>query len=86
MRLQWSFAQSIFKLTDGLIVAHRRVVPGLLGLDWASIMAAWLVAFAQVALLLFDDTVSSLLAFGFAPFLYKFVQWAIFGLMGLFAS
>lgn len=82
VRPPMSFAQSIFKLTDWIVKPIRRVVPGLLGLDWASIVAAWLVAFAASCLLLlmtpqFAWPLVLLLSF------YKLVQWAIFGLMGL---
>lgn len=77
-----SFAHSIFQLTDWIVKPIRRVVPGLLGFDWASVVAAWLVAvFASVLLLLLANQFAwpwvFLLAF------HKLIQWAIFGLMGL---
>ena len=38
-----SFAQFIVTLTDFAVKPLRRVVPGLLGLDWACLVLAWLV-------------------------------------------
>lgn len=38
-----SFAQFIVAITDFAVKPLRRVVPGLLGLDWACLVLAWLV-------------------------------------------
>lgn len=43
-----SFAQFIVTLTDFAVKPLRRVVPGLLGLDWACLVLAWLVELAVV--------------------------------------
>lgn len=43
-----SFAQFIVILTDFAVKPLRRVVPGLLGLDWACLVLAWLVELAVV--------------------------------------
>ncbi|WMW79877.1 YggT family protein [Undibacterium cyanobacteriorum] len=82
VRPPMSFAHSIFQLTDWIVKPIRRIVPGFLGFDWASVVAAWLVAvLASVFLLLLANQFAwpwvFLLAF------HKLVQWAIFGLMGL---
>ena len=42
------FAQFIVTFTDFAVKPLRRVVPGLLGLDWACLVLAWLVALAVV--------------------------------------
>ncbi len=82
VRPPMAFAHSIFQLTDWIVKPIRRVVPGFGGLDWASIIAAYLVSLAASALLL---ALSSLFAWQFLLLLslYKLTQWAIFGLMGL---
>jgi YggT family protein len=43
-----SFAQFIVAITDFAVKPLRRVVPGLLGLDWACLALAWLVELAVV--------------------------------------
>ena len=43
-----SFAQFVVTLTDFAVKPLRRVVPGLLGLDWACLVLAWLVELAVV--------------------------------------
>ena len=43
-----SFSQFIVTLTDFAVKPLRRVVPGLLGLDWACLVLAWLVELAVV--------------------------------------
>ncbi|MDP2111142.1 MAG: YggT family protein [Thiobacillus sp.] len=42
------FAQFIVTLTDFAVKPLRRLVPGLLGLDWACLVLAWLVELAVV--------------------------------------
>ncbi|MDO9387828.1 MAG: YggT family protein [Thiobacillus sp.] len=42
------FAEFIVTLTDFAVKPLRRVVPGLLGLDWACLVLAWLVELAVV--------------------------------------
>lgn len=56
--LQWARAdfynpmsQMVVKLTNPLVVPLRRVIPGLGGLDLASVLLALLIAFAKLALL-----------------------------------
>lgn len=43
------FAQFIVALTDFAVKPLRRIIPGLFGLDLASLVLAWLVQFAVVA-------------------------------------
>lgn len=42
------FAQFIVAITDFAVKPLRRVVPGLLGLDWACLLLAWLVELVVV--------------------------------------
>lgn len=77
-----SLGQAIFQLTDWLVKPIRRIVPGFGGLDWASLIAALLVAFAAVLL-------ESLFTGQFHPVLVvimamlRLVQWILYGLMAL---
>ncbi len=82
VRPPMSFANSIFQLTDWIVKPIRRIVPGVLGLDWASLIAAWLVAVLASGLLSLLSNrldISLLLVLS----VYKLMQWAIYGLMGL---
>jgi YggT family protein len=44
-------AQAVAALTDWAVIPLRRVVPGHRGLDWASLVLAWLAQFAWLAAL-----------------------------------
>lgn len=44
-------AQGIGQATNWLVMPLRRVIPGFAGVDWASVVAAWLVALVYVWLL-----------------------------------
>lgn len=77
-----SLGQAIFQLTDRVVLPLRRVVPGFWGLDWASLIAAYLVAmlvylFASLLTNQFNFPMLMLLA------LYRLLQWIIYGLMAL---
>lgn len=42
--------QFVLAVTDWLVLPLRKIIPGLLGLDWASVLAAWLVQCLYLAL------------------------------------
>lgn len=57
--LQWlrasfrnPFSQFLVSLTNFLVLPLRKAIPGLGGLDWSSLLAAWLVEFAMLLLVL----------------------------------
>ncbi|MGD9787822.1 MAG: YggT family protein [Sulfuricellaceae bacterium] len=57
--LQWlrasfrnPFSQFLVALTNFLVLPLRKVIPGLGGLDWASLFAAWLVELVMLLLVL----------------------------------
>lgn len=77
-----SLGQAIFQITDWLVKPIRRVVPGFLGLDWASLIAAFLVAFLSFMLeSLFSAqfNIALILLLSVA----RLLQWIIYGLMAL---
>ncbi|MFA9275332.1 MAG: YggT family protein [Candidatus Aquirickettsiella gammari] len=77
-----SLGQAIFQLTDWLVKPIRRIVPGFGGLDWASLIAALLVAFAAVLLeSLFTGQLHPGLVVIMA--ILRLVQWILYGLMAL---
>ena len=72
--------QFTFTLTDWLVLPLRRLVPGMGGYDWASLIGAFLVVLLA----------SSLLLIAGAPWetvllmaLYRFVNWILYGFMAL---
>jgi YggT family protein len=82
VRPPMSFAQFMFQSTDWLVKPLRRLLPGVGGYDWASLVGAFLVVMAAIALDL-------AMAMSFSPqalivmSLLRLVQWALYGLMGL---
>lgn len=77
-----SLGQAIFQLTDWVVLPLRRLVPGFLGLDWASLIAAYLVAmlvymFGSLLTGHFNFPMLMILA------LARLLQWIIYGLMAL---
>jgi len=75
-------AQSIFQLTDWLVRPMRRVLPGFGGFDWASLLAAVLVALVSVELELLLQSVMSLQIL-LVLSVVRFAQWILYGFMAL---
>lgn len=75
-----SVAQFTFALSDWLVRPMRRIVPGVGGYDWASLIGAFLVvALATCIYFLFNYT-GELVAL---KILYRFLTWILYGLMAL---
>ena len=73
-------SQVTFTLTDWLVRPLRRVIPGVGGFDWASLIGALLVVMLATSLyLLGNDSVAGVAKFG----LYRFLSWILYGLSGL---
>ena len=45
-------SQAVFQVTDWIVRPLRRVIPGIGGIDWATVIAAWLTAVVFHVLLL----------------------------------
>lgn len=77
-----SIGQFIFQLTDWLVRPLRRLLPGLGGYDWASLLGAWLVIVVAVA-------INLALEFRLVPqyllllTILRFFEWVFYGFMGL---
>ena len=75
-----SLSQFMFRVTDWLVLPLRRVLPGLGGYDWASLVGACLVALLSVALELAVRSV-----FALEPWLLlsalSIVHWLLYGLI-----
>jgi YggT family protein len=75
-----SIAQFTFTLTDWLVRPLRRVLPGVGGYDWASLIGAFLVVLvASTVLLLAGWSGQGVLLYA----LFRFLNWIIYGFMGL---
>jgi YggT family protein len=75
-----SVGQFTFTLSDWLVRPLRRIVPGMGGYDWASLIGAFLVVLAASSLmLLFGASGQMVLLYA----LYRLVNWIIYGFMGL---
>ena len=77
-----AIGQFTFQLTDWLVRPLRRVMPGVGGYDWASLIGACLIILLAVA-------VNLVLIGGFSPHLLvlmallRFFEWVLYGFMGL---
>ena len=75
-----SVAQFTFTLSDWLVRPLRRLVPGVGGYDWASLIGAFLVVFLASSVL-FLSGLSGTTVFLMA--LYRFLSWILYGFMAL---
>ncbi|MGI4849899.1 MAG: YggT family protein [Janthinobacterium lividum] len=86
VRPPMSLGQFMYQLTDWLVKPLRRIMPGVAGYDWASLLGAFLVALASVAIVLAVASPSFVL-FDIQALLVlsvvKLAQWILYGLMGL---
>ena len=77
-----SLGQFVFQLSDWLVKPLRKILPGLGGYDWASLLGAFLVVVLSILASVGVTT-------GFAPeFLFwmsllRLVSWILFGFMAL---
>lgn len=77
-----SIGQFTFQLTDWLVRPLRRLLPGIGGYDWASLLGALLVIVAAVA-------IDLALSFRLVPqyllllTILRFFEWVFYGFMGL---
>ncbi|GIZ50982.1 YggT family protein [Noviherbaspirillum aridicola] len=77
-----ALGQFIFQLTDWLVRPLRRLLPGVGGYDWASLIAAFLVILLAVGIqlaLFIGFSVELLVLMS----LIRFFEWVFYGFMGL---
>jgi YggT family protein len=73
-------AQFTYALSDWLVKPMRRILPGVGGYDWASLVGAFLVVLAATALMALSGWDAQTIFIGA---LYRFVSWIIYGFMAL---
>lgn len=77
-----SIAQFMFQLTDWMVKPLRRVMPGVGGYDWATLLGAFLVALLMTAIHLWVESTLSVQTV-LVISLLRLLQWVLYGFMGL---
>jgi YggT family protein len=80
VRPPMSIAQFIFTLTDWLVRPLRRLLPGVGGYDWASLIGAFLIVLVASSLMFLAGWTGPAVVL-YAVF--RFLNWIIYGFMGL---
>ncbi|MBZ2207758.1 YggT family protein [Massilia sp. R798] len=75
-----SVAQFTFTLTDWLVRPLRRIVPGVGGYDWASLIGAFLIVLLATSVVLLTGASGEAM---FLLALYRFLTWIIYGFIAL---
>ena len=75
-----SIGQFTFTLSDWLVRPLRRIVPGMGGYDWASLIGAFLVVLVASAIMLLAGWTGQAV---FVYALFRILNWIIYGFMGL---
>jgi YggT family protein len=75
-----SVAQFTFTLSDWLVRPLRRLVPGVGGYDWASLIGAFLVVLLATSVLFISGLPAQAVAL---MALYRFLNWIIYGFIAL---
>jgi YggT family protein len=73
-------AQFTFTLTDWLVRPMRRLVPGVGGFDWASLIGAFIVVLLANSVMLIAGWPAEAIILGA---LYRFLNWIIYGFIAL---
>lgn len=75
-----SVAQFTFQLSDWLVRPLRRIVPGVGGYDWASLIGAFLIVLAASAVWLLAGLPFNTIVL---MALHRFLEWILYGFMAL---
>ena len=75
-----SVSQFTFTLSDWLVRPLRRIVPGVGGYDWASLIGAFLVVLLATSIVLITGASAETM---FLLALYRFLTWIIYGFIAL---
>ncbi|MYM40332.1 YggT family protein [Duganella qianjiadongensis] len=75
-----SVAQFTFQLSDWLVRPLRRIVPGVGGYDWASLIGAFLIVLLATSVLLLAGLTPQMVALAA---LQRFLSWILYGFMAL---
>ena len=82
VRPPFSLGQFMFRTTDWLVLPLRRVLPGLGGFDWASLVGGLLVALLSVAIELGVRSAFAVELWLMLS-LHSLIHWVVYGFIGL---
>ena len=82
VRPPFSLGQFMFRTTDWLVLPLRRVLPGLGGFDWASLVGGLLVALLSVAIELGVRSAFAVESWLMLS-LHTLIHWVVYGFIGL---
>lgn len=77
-----SISQFIYQLTDWLVLPMRRLLPGVGGYDWASLVGAMLIALLSMTIDVALNPNFNWQTLGFLTLL-RVVEWIFYGFIGL---
>lgn len=75
-----SVAHFTYTVTDWLVRPLRRIVPGVGGYDWASLIGAFLIVLAATSIYLLARIPFELV---FLATIHRFITWILYGFMAL---
>jgi YggT family protein len=82
VRPPFSLGQFMFRTTDWLVLPLRRVLPGLGGFDWASLVGGLLIALLSVAIGLGVRSAFAVELWLMLS-LHSLIHWVVYGFIGL---
>ena len=82
VRPPFSLGQFMFRMTDWLVLPLRRVVPGVGGFDWSSLLGSVLVAMVSVAIGLGIRSGFAIESWLILT-LHTLIHWILYGFIGL---
>ena len=82
VRPPFSLGQFMFRTTDWLVLPLRRLLPGLGGFDWASLVGGLLVALLSVAIELGVRSAFAVESWLMLS-LHTLIHWVVYGFIGL---
>ena len=82
VRPPFSLGQFMFRTTDWLVLPLRRVLPGLGGFDWASLVGGLLIALLSVAIELGVRSAFAVELWLMLS-LHSLIHWVVYGFIGL---
>ena len=75
-----SLSHFMYSLSDWLVLPMRRVIPGIGGYDWASLIGAFLIIVLSVSVMFIDGYTYAMVA---KLALHRFLSWILYGFIVL---
>lgn len=75
-----SLSHFMYSLSDWMVLPMRRVIPGIGGYDWASLIGAFLIIVLSVSVMFIDGYTYAMVA---KLALHRFLSWILYGFIVL---